>query len=332
MTLTRLPRRRIGSLDVGRQGLGCLGMVEFYGPADENEAIRTVHRALDLGVTLLDTADVYGHGRGEELLGKAVADRRDKAVLSTKFGVVRTGSGVGVGIRADPAHVRRCCEASLRRLGVSHLDLFTLTRVDPAVPIEETVGTLAGLVAEGKVREIGLSEVGVDTLRRACAVHPVAALQTEWSLWSRDIEAEIVPACRQLGVTIVPYAPLGRGFLTATIRGVDQLGEADFRRVAQPRFQPGNLDTNLRYADRLRELAAAAEATAAQWALAWLHHQGDDVVPIPGTRTRTHLEENFDAAFLGLSPADVAQIEAAWPADRTAGARWNEASMAFIEQ
>jgi len=331
MTLTRLPTRRIGSLTVGAQGLGCLGMSEFYGPTDEAEARRTIRRALDLGVSLLDTADVYGHGANEELVGRAVAGRRDEAVIATKFGVVRPGPGVGSGIRGDAAHVRASCEASLRRLGVDHIDLLYLTRVDPKVDIEETVGALAELVAEGKVREIGLCEAGAATLRRAAAVAPIAALQSEWSLWSRDLEREIVPVCRELGIAIVPYAPLGRGFFSGAIRSADALDEGDFRRFGLPRFSPDNLARNLPLADALAALAAELRLTPAQLALAWLHHRGPDVVPIPGTRTRAHLEENADAAFLALSPAELAAVEEAVPASAVHGARWNDQSMAYIE-
>ncbi|MCD0451637.1 aldo/keto reductase [Actinocorallia sp. API 0066] len=331
MTLTRLPTRRIGSLTVGAQGLGCLGMSEFYGPTDEREAVATLHRALDLGATLLDTADVYGHGANEELIGKAVAGRRDDAVIATKFGVVRPGPGVGAGIRGDAAYVRESCEASLRRLGVDHIDLLYLTRVDTATPIEETVGAMADLVREGKIREIGLSEAGPETLRRAAAVAPVAALQTEWSLWSRGIEAEILPVCRELGIAVVPYAPLGRGFLTATIRSTAHFGDDDFRAFGLPRFTPDNIAANLPLIDALSATAEALGVTAAQLALAWLHHRGPDVVPIPGSKRRAHLEENIDAAFLALTPSDLAATEAAIPPTAVSGARWNPQSMAFIE-
>jgi aryl-alcohol dehydrogenase-like predicted oxidoreductase len=332
MTITRLPRRTVGSLTVGAQGLGCLGMTEFYGPVDDSEAIRTIHRALELGANLLDTADVYGHGANEELIGKAIADRRDTAVLSTKFGVVRPESGVGVAVRGDRDTVRRSCEASLRRLGTDYLDVYTLTRVDASVPIEDTVGALAELVAEGKIREIGLSEVAVATLRRAHAVHPVATLQTEWSLWSRDIERETLPVCRELGVTVVPYAPLGRGFLTGLIRSTEQLAADDFRRIGLPRFTTENLRENLVLVDALDTLASEQQTTPAQCALAWLHHQGPGVIPIPGTKRRVHLEENVDAAFLTLSTPCIAAMEAAVPASAVRGARWNEHSMSFIDR
>ncbi|WP_256789298.1 aldo/keto reductase [Frankia sp. AvcI1] len=330
-SITRLPTRRIGTLTVGAQGLGCLGMTEFYGPTDDAEAIATIHRGLERGITLLDTADVYGHGRNEELIGRALRGRRDQAVIATKFGVVRPGPGVGSGIRADADHVRRSCEDSLRRLGVDHLDILCLTRVDPSVPIEETAGALAALVTAGKVREIGLSEAGAATIRRAHAVHPLGVLQTEWSLWSRDIEAEIAPLCRELGITVVAYAPLGRGFLSGTIRSVDQLGTDDFRRIAQPRFAAENLPRNLTVVDRLVRLADERGVSAAQLALAWLHHRDLDVVPIPGTRRRSHLDENAAAAFLDLDAEDLAAIEASVAPGHIAGARWNEQSMQFIE-
>ncbi|MEO3814007.1 aldo/keto reductase [Sphaerisporangium sp. B11E5] len=332
MPLTRLPTRRIGSLDVGAQGLGCLGMSEFYGPTSDSESVATIRRALDLGATLLDTSDVYGHGANEELIGKAVAGRREEAVLATKFGVVRPGPGVGAGIRGDAAYVRRSCDASLERLGVDHIDLYYLTRVDAEVGIEETAGAMAELVAAGKVREIGLCEAGPETIRRAHAVTPIAAVQTEWSLWSRDIEREVTGVCRELGITLVPYAPLGRGFLSGEIRSADQLEHGDFRRFGLPRFEPGNLEHNLLLVDRLVKLADEFHVTAAQLALAWLHHKGRDVIPIPGAKHRAHLEENADAAFLSLSRSDLAAVEAAVPSQEVRGERWNEQSMRFIER
>ncbi|MFE9664217.1 aldo/keto reductase [Streptomyces sp. NPDC005955] len=328
-----LPTRTIGSLTVGAQGLGCLGLSEFYGsygPVDPQRAIATVRHALDLGVTLLDTADVYGHGANEELIGKAIAGRREQAVISTKFGVVRPGPGVGTGIRGDAAHVRASCEASLRRLGVDHIDLFTLTRIDRNVPVEETVGALAELRTAGKIREFGLSEVGPKTLARAHAVAPVAALQTEWSLWSRDIEQELVATCRRLGVAIVPYAPLGRGFLAGAVRSVDQLAEGDFRRFGLPRFAPEHLAANLPLVDRLAALADRLGASPAQLSLAWLHQRGPDVVPIPGTGDVAHLEENAAAVRLALGAEELAAVTAAVPPAEVRGARWNEQSMAYI--
>lgn len=322
---------RIGPLTVGLQGLGCLGMSEFYGPVDEQEAVATIRRALDLGANLLDTADVYGHGGNERLVGRAVAGRRDEAVIATKFGVLRPGPGVGAGIRADPDYVRESCDASLRRLGVDHIDLFLLTRADPAVPVEETAGALAELIRAGKVRAYGLSEVGPATLRRAHAEAPVAALESEWSLWSRDLERETLAVCRELGIAVIPYAPLGRGFLTGGIRSADQLDAQDFRRFGLPRFEPDNLAHNLPLADRLARLAAGFGVTAAQLALAWLHHQGPDVVPIPGTKRRERLEENTAAVQLRLGPDDLAAVAAAVPAAAVRGARWNEASSAYLD-
>ncbi|MFE9427586.1 aldo/keto reductase [Kitasatospora sp. NPDC006697] len=325
-----LEQRRIGPLAVGAQGLGCLGLSEFYGPVAEADALAVIHRALDLGVTLLDTADVYGHGENERLIGRALAGRRDRAVIATKFGVLRPGSGVGTGIRADPAYLRESCEASLRRLGVDHIDLFQLTRADPAVPVEETAGALGELIAAGKIRAYGLSEVSAATLRRAHAVTPVAALQSEWSLWSRDLEEGPLAACRELGIAVLAYAPLGRGFLTGTVRDAGQLGPADFRRIGLPRFEPANLAANLPLADRLVELARERGVTAAQLALAWLHHQGPDVVPIPGTGRLGHLAENAAATRLALTAQELAAIAAAVPADQVHGSRWNAASTAFL--
>jgi aryl-alcohol dehydrogenase-like predicted oxidoreductase len=275
---------------------------------------------------------VYGHGANEELIGKAVAGRRDAAILATKFGVVRPGPGVGAGIRGDASYVRQSCEASLRRLGVDHIDLYYLTRVDAEVGIEETVGAMAELVAAGKIREIGLCEAGPRTIRRAHAVTPIAAVQTEWALWSRDIEREVVGVCRELGIAMVPYSPLGRGFLSGEIRSADQLEEGDFRRFGLPRFAPDNLAHNLLLVDRLVKLADEFRVTAAQLALAWLHHKGQDVIPIPGAKRRVHLEENVDAAFLSLSRADLAVVEAAVPPEEVRGERWNEQSMRFIER
>ncbi|MFC8226412.1 aldo/keto reductase [Streptomyces sp. NPDC057287] len=328
----RVPAAPLGPLGAGRQGLGCLGMSEFYGPVDPAEATRTIREALDLGVTLLDTADVYGHGANEELVGRAVAGRRDEAVISTKFGVVRPGPGVGTGIRADAAYVAQACEASLRRLGVDHIDLFTLTRISAGTPVEETAGALGELVAAGKIRGYGLSEAAPATIRRAHAVAPVAALQTEWSLWSRDIERETVGVCRELGIAVVPYAPLGRGFLTGRIRSVEQFGEADFRRFGLPRFEPDNLAANLPMAERLTEVAAALGLRPGAAALAWLHHQGDDVFPIPGTKSPAKLAENAAAVHLSLTPRQLDEIAAAVPADRVSGERWNSESMSYLDR
>jgi aryl-alcohol dehydrogenase-like predicted oxidoreductase len=319
--------RRLGALEVGSQGLGCMGMSEFYGATDEAESIGVIHRALELGVTMLDTADMYGVGRNEELVGRAVRDRRDSVVVATKFGNVRGPNGEFLGIRGDAAYVREACEASLRRLGLDHVDLYYQHRVDPNVPIEETVGAMASLVEAGKVRHLGLSEAGPETIRRAHAVHPISALQSEWSLWSRDIEAEVVPTCRELGVGLVAYSPLGRGFLTGRFTSTADLEKGDFRAWGQPRFADGNLERNLAIVEALRELAAERGVTAGQLALAWVHHRGEDVVPIPGTKRLRYLEENVAAAELSLSDDELAAIEKAAPAESVHGTRYAGESM-----
>lgn len=325
-----LPIRRLGELKVSAQGLGGLGMSEFYGPTDDEQSIATIRRALDLGVTLLDTADVYGHGKNEELFGRAIAGRREDVVLATKFGVRRADNGIGQEVRGDAAYVRTAIDASLTRLGVDHVDLYYLARVDAKVPIEETVGALAELVVAGKVRYLGLSEAGAGTIRRAHAVHPITALQTEWSLWTRDIEREIAPTARELGIGIVPNAPLGRGFLTGRYRTRDTFGPDDFRRLAQPRLTDENLPTNLALVDRLAMLAAERGVSAGQLALAWIHHLGPDVVPIPGTRQEKHLVENLGAVGLTLSAEDIEAIEAAVPAEEVAGTKLTEFSLQFV--
>ncbi|WP_280270157.1 aldo/keto reductase [Nocardia wallacei] len=315
--------RKLGELTVGAQGLGCMGMSQAYGVRDNDaESIATIHRALDLGVTLLDTADVYGAGVNEELVGRAITDRRDQVVLATKFGIV-WGEGGSMGARGDAAYVRQSADASLARLGVDHIDLFYQHRVDPNVPIEETWGALSELVTAGKVRYLGISEASAATIRRAHAVHPVTALQSEWSLWTREIEAEVVPACRELGIGIVPFSPLGRGFLTGAITSTDDLPADDMRRRL-PRFADGNIDSNLAIVTALRELAQEKGVTAGQLALAWVQSRGADVVPIPGTKRRTYLEQNVAAVDIELSADDVARIEAAAPAAAVAGARYPE--------
>ncbi|MEV6337278.1 aldo/keto reductase [Nocardia vinacea] len=318
-----IPTRKLGQLTVGAQGLGCMGMSQAYGVRDnDDESIATIHRALDLGVTLLDTANVYGPETNERLVGKAIADRRDRVVLATKFGIV-WGEDGSMGARGDAAYVKQSCDASLARLGVDHIDLYYQHRVDPNVPIEETWGALSELVQAGKVRYLGISEASAATIRGAHAVHPVTALQSEWSLWTRDIEAEVLPTCRELGIGIVPFSPLGRGFLTGAITSTADLPADDLRRRL-PRFAGDNLDSNLAIVAALRELAAEKGITAGQLALAWVQSRGDDVVPIPGTKRRTYLEENVAAAEITLTADDLARIDAAAPATAFSGARYPE--------
>ncbi|AIA05164.1 MULTISPECIES: aldo/keto reductase [Streptomyces] len=328
--MTEIPTRRLGGLVVSAQGLGCMGMSHGYGASDDDQSIATLRHALDLGVSLLDTADFYGAGHNEELIGRAIAGRRDEVVLATKFGFANR-LGEPTAIRGDAPYVREACDASLRRLGVDHIDLYYQHRVDPDVPIEETVGAMAELVAAGKVRHLGLSEAGADTLRRAHAVHPIAALQSEWSLWTRDLEQEIAPVCRELGIGLVPFSPLGRGFLTGRYTSVEGLSESDVRRT-QPRFADGNLEQNLAIVAKLDELAAEKGVTAGQLALAWVQHRGDDVVPIPGTRRRKYLEENLAALDVRLSAEELAAIDAAAPADEVAGTRYDAKSMTFVSK
>ncbi|KIF07765.1 aldo/keto reductase [Streptomyces sp. RSD-27] len=322
--------RHLGELAVSAQGLGCMGMSHGYGDSDDEQSIATLNRALDLGVTLLDTADFYGSGHNEELIGRAIAGRRDEAVVATKFGFANR-LGEPIVIRGDAAYVRQACEASLRRLGGDHIDLYYQHRVDPQVPIEETVGAMAELVQAGKVRHLGLSEAGAETIRRAHAVHPIAALQSEWSLWTRDLEAEVAPVCRELGIGMVPFSPLGRGFLTGRYSSVEGLAEGDVRRT-QPRFADGNLDRNLAIVAKLEELATAKGVTTGQLALAWVQHRGEDVVPIPGTRRQRYLEENLAALSIELTAEDLAAIEAAAPREQIAGARYDESSLGFVNR
>jgi aryl-alcohol dehydrogenase-like predicted oxidoreductase len=323
-----MQRRRLGNdgLEVSAIGLGCMGMSEFYGPSDDEQSSAVIHRALELGVNFLDTADMYGPFVNEELVGRAIAGRRDDVVLATKFGNWRGENGERLGIRGDAEYVRQCCEASLRRLGTHHIDLYYQHRVDDAVEIEETWGALSELVQAGKVRHLGISEASAQTIRRAHAVHPITALQSEWSLWSRDIEDEIVPTARELGIGIVPYSPLGRGFLSGEIRTVEDLAPDDFRRHS-PRFTGENFERNLELVSRVRELAAAKGCTPGQLALAWLLNQGEDVAPIPGTRRIAFLEENIGALEVALSADELRAIEDAAPVGAAAGDRYADMSV-----
>lgn len=333
MAISQISHRTLGwnGLSVSTLGLGCMGMSEFYGGRDDNESIATIQRALDLGVTLLDTADMYGVGRNEELVGHAIRGRRNQVVLATKFGNVRGEDGSRLGINGRPEYVARACDASLRRLGVETMDLYYQHRVDPNTPIEDTVGAMARLVHQGKVRYLGLSEAAPETLRRAHAVHPIAALQTEYSLWSRDPEDEILATCRALGVGFVAYSPLGRGFLTGRIRRVEDLASDDFRRQS-PRFQGENFQRNLDLVTRVQAVAKEKGCTPAQLALAWLLAQGDDIVPIPGTKRRRYLEENMGALNVRLTPADLSRIDEVAPRGVTAGDRYAAEGMSAVNR
>jgi aryl-alcohol dehydrogenase-like predicted oxidoreductase len=324
--------RKLGAstLSVSAIGLGCMGMSDFYGPRDERESLATIHRALDLGVTFLDTADAYGPHLNEELVGRAIRDRRSEVVLATKFGIVRGADG-SRSISGKPDYVRAACEASLKRLGVDTIDLYYQHRVDPNTPIEDTVGAMADLVRQGKVRYLGLSEAGPLTLRRACAVHPIAALQTEYSLWSRDPEDEILATCRKLGIGFVAYSPLGRGFLTGQIKKFEDLTPDDFRRMS-PRFQGENFQKNLDLVARIEALAAEKRCTAAQLALAWVLAQGEDIVPIPGTKRRKYLEENAGALEVQLTDADLRRIDEVAPRGVAAGLRYPDALMNSVNR
>jgi len=321
-----MKKRKLGALEVGAVGLGCMGMSEFYGPTDETESMAVLNRAVDLGITLFDTADVYGPYINEELVGRALKPHRDRVLIATKFGNVRDENKAWVGVSGKPEYVKSACDASLKRLGIDTIDLYYQHRVDPDTPIEDTVGAMADLVKAGKVRYLGLSEASSATIRRAMKVHPITALQTEYSLWTRDPEDGILETCRELGVGFVAYSPVGRGFLTGAIKKTDDLHATDYRRFA-PRLQEGNMQKNLELVSRVEAVAAEKGCTPAQLALAWVMAKGDTIVPIPGTKRRKYLEENCAAADVQLSAADITKLDAAVPKGATAGPRYPEAAM-----
>ncbi len=324
-----MERRTIGDLQVSAIGLGCMGMSSVYGPANDPDSIRTIHRALDLGVNFLDTADIYGQGQNEELVGRAIADRRDEVVLATKFGIRDVGEDARPQVDSSPDYARRAVDASLLRLGVDVIDLYYLHRRNPDMPIEDTVAGMAELVAAGKVRHLGLSEVNADTLRRAYAVHPITALQSEYSLFERQVEASVLATCRELGIGLVAYSPIGRGILTGTVTKLDELASDDFRRVV-PRFQGANLEQNLQLVAQVQRIAAEVGATPAQCALAWLLTKDPHIVPIPGTKRVSRLEENAGAVSVRLTAEQVAKLDAAVPPDAVAGARYGAGGLAAV--
>lgn len=330
--MTSIPRRQLGrqGLTVSTIGLGCMGMSDFYGPADEEASLAVLNHAIDIGVNFLDTADMYGVGANERLLSRVLEKRRNEIVIATKFGNMRAEDGTHLGVNGRPEYVRSACEASLRRLQVEHIDLYYQHRVDPHVPIEDTVGAMADLVKAGKVLHLGLSEASSQTIRRAAAVHPIAALQTEYSLWTRDVEAEILPLCKQLGIGFVPYSPLGRGFLTGAIRDLDALAPGDWRR-SNPRFQGDNMAHNLALVDAVKALARRRGCTPAQLALSWLLHQGEHIVPIPGTRSMARLDENAEAVSITLTAEEVRYIGEVLRQSPVAGLRYAPAGMAALD-
>jgi aryl-alcohol dehydrogenase-like predicted oxidoreductase len=327
-----MEQRKLGThgLTVSALGLGCMGMSEFYGATDDQESLATIDRSLELGMNFLDTADVYGPFKNEELVGKAIKGRREKFVIATKFGIVRDPNNAGArGVSGKPEYVRKCCEASLKRLGIETIDLYYQHRVDPDTPIEETVGAMAQLVKEGKVRHLGLSEAGAQTIRRAVKIHPIAALQSEYSLWTREPEEEILPTCRELGVGFVSYSPLGRGFLTGQLKKFEDLEAGDYRRNS-PRFQGANFQANLDVVARIQAIAKEKNCTASQLALAWVLAQGKDIVPIPGTKRRTYLEENAGAMNVRLTPEDLRRIAEVMPQGVATGPRYPETMMKMV--